>query len=281
MYQSPSIKGGERQILANLFCFTEYPSAPAPANATQPEAPKEFWSPKTPGWVYCCHITMKSFLAVCTLSALLATGACLQCLRCEGEGTSCPGTLQTCPAGHSSCGVVLTELTLTGEKTQTIIKGCATASQCNAGFVSTNFGKGMMTRTSISCCQTDSCTPAPAPVPPADPKPNGRRCPACYAPSSEQCREQTIQCTGDETQCMDITGPLKSDGSAKKTIMKGCGTKYVCDQVNAGSGIFAGINAEVTTATCKPATSTAGTALGPAGLLFPALAGLLLLKILS
>ncbi|XP_030399239.1 phospholipase A2 inhibitor subunit gamma B-like [Gopherus evgoodei] len=224
---------------------------------------------------------MKSFLAVCTLAALLATGACLQCMRCEGEGTSCTGTIQTCPAGHNSCGVVLTNLTLAGEETQTIIKGCATASQCNAGFVSTNFGRGMMTRTSISCCQTDSCTPAPAPVPPADPKPNGRRCRACYAASSEHCHEETIQCRGSETQCMDIAGPLKSGGSATKTIMKGCGSEYVCTQVNAGSGIFAGINEEVTTARCTLATSAASTALGPAGLLFPALAGLLLLKILS
>lgn len=224
---------------------------------------------------------MKSFLAVCTLAALLATGACLQCMRCEGEGTSCRGDLQTCTAGQTSCGVVLTELTLTGEKTQTIVKGCATPSQCKAGFVSANFGKGMMTRTSISCCQTDSCTPAPAKVPPADTKPNGRSCRGCHTSSSDQCREETVQCTGAENQCMDISGHLNSAGSATKTVMKGCGSEYVCAQVNAGSAIFAGINGEVTTARCAPATSAAGTALGPAGLLLPALAGLLLLKILS
>ncbi|XP_026518736.1 phospholipase A2 inhibitor subunit gamma B-like [Terrapene carolina triunguis] len=224
---------------------------------------------------------MEASLVVCILAALLATGACLQCERCEEEGTSCTGSLQTCTAGQNSCGVVLTELTLGGEKTQTIIKGCTTSSQCNTRFVSTNFGKGMMIRTSIACCQTDSCTPTPVKVPPADTKPNGQRCPACYAPSSQQCREETIQCTGAETQCMDIAGPPKSGGSATKTVMKGCGTQYVCDQINEGSGTFAGIKAEVTTARCSPATSAAGTALGPAGLLFLALAGLLLLKFLS
>ncbi|XP_044847365.1 phospholipase A2 inhibitor and Ly6/PLAUR domain-containing protein-like [Mauremys mutica] len=202
-------------------------------------------------------------------------------MRCEGEGTSCTGSVQTCAAGQTSCGVVQTELTLAGEKTQTIVKGCATLSQCNAGFVSMNFGKGMMTRTIISCCQTDSCTPAPVKVPPADTKSNGRSCPGCHTSSSDQCREQTVQCTGAENQCMDISRHLNSAGSATKTIMKGCGSEYVCAQVNEGSANFAGINTEVTRARCTPATSAAGTALGPAGLLLPALAGLLLLKSLS
>ncbi|KAM9114334.1 phospholipase A2 inhibitor and Ly6/PLAUR domain-containing protein-like [Pangshura tecta] len=286
MCQSPSIKGGERQRLANLFCFTELSVCSSSANTTQPEATKEFClsvknPPKTQGWIYCCHITMKSFLAVCTLAAFLATGACLRCARCEGEGTSCTETLQTCSAGQTSCGVVLTEMTLNGEKTQTIVKGCATPSQCKAAFVSTNFGKQTMTRTSIACCQTDSCTPAPAKVPPADTTLNGRRCQGCYTSSSEQCREETIQCTGAETQCMDIAGYLNSGGSATKTVMKGCGSEYVCAQVNAGSAPFAGINREVTTARCTSASRAAGPALGPAGLLLPALAGLLLLKIFS
>ncbi|CAM5135049.1 unnamed protein product, partial [Natator depressus] len=117
---------------------------------------------------------MQSSLAVCILAALLATGqiqvghvlapsprACLQCPHCEGDGTSCTGNLRTCPAGQNSCGVVLTEITLAGEKIQTIFKGCATSSQCKAGFVSMNFGKGMMTKMSIACCMTHSCTPEP------------------------------------------------------------------------------------------------------------------------
>ncbi|XP_073179743.1 phospholipase A2 inhibitor NAI-like [Lepidochelys kempii] len=237
--------------------------------------------PKTPGRIYCCHITMQSSLAVCILAALLATGACLQCPHCEGDGTSCTGDLQTCPAGQNSCGVVLTETILVGEKTQTIFKGCATSSQCKVGFVSMNFGKGMMTRTSIACCMTESCTPEPVKVPPADTKPNGHSCPGCYAPSSEQCREETIACAGIEKQCVDIAEPQISGVSATKTVVKGCGTEYICAQVNAGSGSFAGIHRNVTTARCTPAPITTNTAPGPARLLFPALAGLLLLKFLS
>ncbi|CAM5176135.1 unnamed protein product [Eretmochelys imbricata] len=144
-----------------------------------------------------------------------------------------------------------------------------------------NFGKGMMTRMSIACCMTHSCTPEPVKVPPVDTNPNGHSCPGCYAPSSEQCREETIACAGIENQCVDIAGPQISGVSATKTVIKGCGTEYICAQVNAGSGSFAGIHRNVTTARCTPAPITTSTAPGPAGLLFPALAGLLLLKFLS
>uniref|UniRef100_A0A8C3TCA9 UPAR/Ly6 domain-containing protein n=1 Tax=Chelydra serpentina TaxID=8475 RepID=A0A8C3TCA9_CHESE len=224
---------------------------------------------------------MKVSLAVCILAALLATGTCLQCESCQGEGSSCRGDQRTCPAGQDFCSVVLTELTLVAEKTQTILKGCATSKQCQAGPISTNFGKGLRTRTNIACCQRDNCTPEPVKVPPADTKPNGRRCPACYSLTSEQCREETIQCTGAETQCMDIAGPLKSGGRTTKIIMKGCVTESVCTQINAGSGTFLGITGDLPTHKCRAASSAAGSAPGPAGLLPAALAGLLLLTLLS
>ncbi|KAG6924484.1 phospholipase A2 inhibitor and LY6/PLAUR domain containing, partial [Chelydra serpentina] len=167
------------------------------------------------------------------------------------------------------------------EKTQTILKGCATSKQCQAGPISTNFGKGLRTRTNIACCQRDNCTPEPVKVPPANTQPNGRSCRGCYSSSSDQCREETIQCTGAETRCVEVTGNQQSGGAGTKSVMKGCGTDYVCEQINAGTGTFAGIHGDGTRAICTPAPITAGSAPGPAGLLFPALAGLLLLMLLS
>ncbi|XP_050786889.1 phospholipase A2 inhibitor NAI-like [Gopherus flavomarginatus] len=164
-----------------------------------------------------------------------------------------------------------------GEKTQSIIKGCATSSQCNSSPFPMNFGMGKTRRTSFTCCQG---TPAPAPMPPADPKPNSRRCRGCYFLSSEQCREETIQCTGSETRCVEIAGTLKSGGTASKTVMKGCATESVWAQIEAGSVTFAGFSGDLTMAKCTAATSAASTALGPAGLL-PGLAGLHLLMLLS
>ncbi|XP_024078568.2 phospholipase A2 inhibitor and Ly6/PLAUR domain-containing protein-like, partial [Terrapene carolina triunguis] len=168
-----------------------------------------------------------------------------------------------------------------GEKTQSIIMGCATSSQCKDTPFPMNFGMGKTRRSSFTCCQGDACTPSPISVPPAKTEPNGRRCRGCYSLSSEHCREETINCTGVETHCVEIAGTLTSGGTARKTVMKGCATESVCTQIEAGSVTFAGFSGDLTTAKCTAATSAASTALGPAGLLPPTLTGLLLLTLLS
>ncbi|CAM4630481.1 unnamed protein product [Lepidochelys olivacea] len=224
---------------------------------------------------------MEASLAVCLLAALLATGSCLQCEVCAGQGTSCMGAMQTCPAGQESCAIARTVTTLAGVNTQSIHKHCVTSSQCKAGHVSMNFGKGMTTRTSIACCVGDTCKATIVIVPPADPKPNGRSCRGCYSLTSEQCREETIQCTGSETQCLDTAGTITSaGGNPVRMVMKGCVSQSICDHLQVGSGTVAGIRANLTMAKCTT-VSVVGAAPGPAGLLLSALAGLLLLTLLS
>ncbi|XP_065276561.1 phospholipase A2 inhibitor gamma subunit B-like [Emys orbicularis] len=224
---------------------------------------------------------MEASLAVCILAALLAMGACLQCEVCDGPGTSCTGDLQTCLDGQDSCGVALTEMTWAGMKTQTVLKGCVTSSQCRSGPVSVNFGNGMEIRTRFTCCVGDACRTTTVTVPPADTKPNGRSCRGCYVLNAGQCNEQTIACTGPETQCIDVAGTVTISGSQMQTVMKGCASESMCADIKVGSGTFAGISGDLTTAKCTAASGAAGMTPGPAGLLLPALAGLLLLKLLS
>ncbi|CAM5124953.1 unnamed protein product, partial [Natator depressus] len=81
-------------------------------------------------------------------------GACLQCEVCAGVGNSCTGSMQTCAPGQDSCGISLTEVIVEGERTQSFLKGCIPSSECNAGPLSMNFGKGMTARTSIACRTT-------------------------------------------------------------------------------------------------------------------------------
>ncbi|XP_039368352.1 phospholipase A2 inhibitor and Ly6/PLAUR domain-containing protein-like [Mauremys reevesii] len=210
---------------------------------------------------------MEASLVVCTLAALLATGACLQCEVCFGLATSCTGDLETCAAGEDSCGVALTESTLAGIKTQSILKGCMPSSQCKAGPVSVNFGQGMRTQTSFACCVGDACRTTTVTVPPADTTPNGRRCPACVAVFADQCSEKTIQCTGDETRCVDIVETLTAGGNPVQMVMKGCASESVCAQIKLGSSTFAGLSADLTTAKCTVASGAVEVAPGPGGLL--------------
>ncbi|XP_053866812.1 phospholipase A2 inhibitor gamma subunit B-like [Malaclemys terrapin pileata] len=224
---------------------------------------------------------MEASLVVCILAALLATGSCLQCEVCEGQGTSCTGTMKTCPAGLDSCAISLTMTTLAGVNTQRIHKGCVMSSQCRAGPISMNLGQGMTTRMGVACCVGDACRTTTITVPPADTKPNGHRCPACYVMNAGQCNEQIIECTGSETRCLDAAGTITSGRNPVQMVMKGCVSQSICNQLQVGSGTVAGINASLTMAECKETYGPAGGAPGAAGLLLPALAGLLLLNLLS
>ncbi|XP_050786336.1 phospholipase A2 inhibitor gamma subunit B-like [Gopherus flavomarginatus] len=219
---------------------------------------------------------MKSSLAICVLAALLVVGASLRCEVCSALGTSCTGELQTCATGQDNCAVGLAEITTGVTKTQSIVKSCMTSTECNAGLISANFGTGLATRMSVACCVGDACSPTPIAVPPADPTPNGRSCPACFPLSSLQCSEETINCTGSDTRCLEVTATVTNGGMTASTTMKGCASESLCAQIKAGAGTLAGVSGDLTLKCKAP-----GTAPGPAGLLIPAVAGLLLLKVFS
>ncbi|XP_044847045.1 phospholipase A2 inhibitor gamma subunit B-like [Mauremys mutica] len=222
---------------------------------------------------------MEAPLAVCILAALLATGTCLQCEFCTGAGNNCTGSMQTCAAGQDSCAFIRTDVTMVGVKGQSFLKSCLPSSECKVGPISVNFGQVMTTRTSIVCCVGDACRTTT--VPPANTTLNGRSCRGCYALNAGQCNEQTIACTGPETQCIDIAGTITSGGSQMQTVMKGCASESVCANIKVGSGTFAGSSVDLTTAKCTVASGAVGVAPGLVEILLPALAGLLLLKLLS
>ncbi|XP_067397667.1 phospholipase A2 inhibitor gamma subunit B-like [Emydura macquarii macquarii] len=225
---------------------------------------------------------MKASLAVCILAALLAVGSCLQCEVCTAQGNSCTGPMQTCASGKDTCGILLTEVMQAGMKIQTTVKACVTSSECKTGPISVNFGKGITVKMSSACCVGEACKTTTVTVPPADTKPNGLRCPGCYTMPFDQCREETVDCTGVETQCMNaiVSMQLEAGGNPAQAVMKGCASESFCAQLNMSSSAFTGIGTNVTMGQCRAASGAGGMAPGTAGLLLPALAGLLLLKLL-
>ncbi|XP_074837142.1 phospholipase A2 inhibitor gamma subunit B-like [Carettochelys insculpta] len=216
---------------------------------------------------------MKASLAIFILAALLATGACLQCQVCSNTGTSCTGDVQTCAAGNAFCASTLTEVRTLGTTTPITLKKCATSADCQASPISINFGNGNSARSIIACCTGDGCSPAPITMPAPDTKPNGQRCPVCSAVSPGPCNEMFINCTGSDTQCIEMTVTVTSGGATVSSTLKGCANEVACAQGEAVASSFAGVGG---TATLK--CKAPGTAPGLAGLLGPALAGLLLLK---
>ncbi|KAG6924483.1 hypothetical protein G0U57_017221, partial [Chelydra serpentina] len=125
-------------------------------------------------------------------------------------------------------------------------------------------------------CVGNACSPTPVTVPPADTKPNGQRCPACTDVIAVQCNEETIQCTGSATRCIEVTGTVTMGGTTTSITMKGCASESLCAQTNLSAWTLPGVSGTVTLKCKAP-----GLAPGPAGLLIPVLAGLLLLKVFS
>ncbi|XP_044290881.1 phospholipase A2 inhibitor NAI-like [Varanus komodoensis] len=177
---------------------------------------------------------MHSLLGLFLFSVLLKTGTSLECEVCSGFGSSCTGVTQTCAAGQDTCATILSENSLTGEKMITSVKACEYSAACHVPPTHMTLGQGKSVRSSVTCCTGDACGTAAPQFPPAMDKPNGKRCPACYAfsffPASPvECGTETVACVGVEDYCLDMVEAVTYGNYVMHIIMKGCVTKDVCD----------------------------------------------------
>ncbi|XP_053867465.1 phospholipase A2 inhibitor gamma subunit B-like [Malaclemys terrapin pileata] len=224
---------------------------------------------------------MKTPLLFCLLSALLDTGTCVSCEVCFSARDSCTGSKQVCSERMDSCGIIKTE-TVVGEiKSPTFMKACVTSSQCGLSTLFMTFGNGISVSTNIACCVGQACKTASVTVPRANTTLNGLHCPACYSVFTHHCSEEIIDCTGAQTQCVHISGTVKSGGTTVHTTMKGCATESACTNIQRFKGAFAGFSADLPTAECRPASRVASMAPEPARLVLPALITVLLANVLS
>ncbi|CAH2318624.1 Hypothetical predicted protein [Pelobates cultripes] len=168
---------------------------------------------------------MNSFLGyVCVLSAIVGTGHSLSCVECvSSSGTTCLGTTTTCSNG-SVCGSQYTVGKVGSVTTTLFVKACVFQDQCSMnGSITFNEGS---TRTGISCCNTDNCTPPVPSLPQLSTQQNGLTCRSCISGTSNWCyTSDTIQCTGNEDMCLLQATTI----AGLKTAIRGCATKSICD----------------------------------------------------
>ncbi|XP_077093878.1 uncharacterized protein LOC143745962 isoform X2 [Siphateles boraxobius] len=134
------------------------------------------------------------------------------CYECDGLGNYCPKKLVMCPSGISKCMSSTIVMDIGGIVLKKKKNGCS--NNCQKG--SMNFG---LTKSSISCCDTNFCNAEDAP----DPRfkaPNGR---TCYYCDGQSCTN-TVSCSGTEDSC--ITATVTNSGTP--TLLKGCITKSFC-----------------------------------------------------
>ncbi|XP_005313558.1 phospholipase A2 inhibitor gamma subunit B-like [Chrysemys picta bellii] len=224
---------------------------------------------------------MKTPLLFCLFSALLDTGTCVSCEVCFSTNDSCTGGVQVCSERMDSCGIIKTETVAGKIKSPTFIKACMSSKQCGLSPLYMTFGNGISMSTNIACCVGQACKTASVTVPPADTTLNGLRCPACYSVFTHHCSEEIIDCTGAQTQCIHISGTVKSGGTTVHTTMKGCATESDCTNIQKFEGTFAEFNMDYSKAECRPAFRATSMAPEPARLVLPGLVTVLLANVLS
>ncbi|XP_072316887.1 urokinase plasminogen activator surface receptor-like isoform X3 [Eucyclogobius newberryi] len=137
----------------------------------------------------------------------------LKCHRCIEGFSACPE--MQCPAEKNQCGTIRL-ITYNGNSMISDFKSksCAATQDCLQGSLNVGVSKFILTS---ECCSSDLCNNKNAPEPPKT-KPNGKKCYRCDG--NEDCRG-TVNCEGDENQCIKVSGK-------KPGTMKGCATKSMC-----------------------------------------------------
>ncbi|NXK94644.1 PLIGB inhibitor, partial [Formicarius rufipectus] len=177
---------------------------------------------------------------------------CLQCEICHSIGRSCSGPMKTCTAGEDTCGIIVHEVLMGGVSIPSSIKFCLSSSLCHHSPVTMNYGR-VKAKSQMACCTGDDCRTISVPLPPDDNVPNGYQCPACYSVDSFQCSNEIVNCTGSETQCVDIAGLMNSGGLSVKAAMKGCTTVSECNIVGDGKNSLGIMGIKLKRFQCTPA----------------------------
>ncbi|NXD83365.1 PLIGB inhibitor, partial [Halcyon senegalensis] len=206
----------------------------------------------------------------------------LQCEICHSVGRSCFGPMKNCSDGEDTCGIVLYEVTIGGLAIPSSIKSCLPSSMCHLGPINMNYGT-VKSRSQLACCTGNDCRSISVSLPPEDNVPNGYQCPACYSMDSFQCSNEIVNCTGSETQCIDLAGLISSGGLTLKTAMKGCTTMSECSLAGDKKKSLWITDIMLKRFQCKQASAlvigTSGSA-PPQTLLLPVLSGFILEKVL-
>ncbi|XP_064903026.1 phospholipase A2 inhibitor gamma subunit B isoform X5 [Columba livia] len=259
-----------------------------------PKAPSPGWKLRSPcrhgllcsarlGSSLCLHpVNMKVFLGFSFFLAFLDPVTSLQCEVCHSIGKSCSGPMKTCTGDEDTCGIILHEVMIGGMTIPSSIKTCLSSNICHLGPITMNYGK-VKARSHLGCCTGDDCQTISVSLPPDDNMPNGYQCPACYSVDSFQCGNEIVNCTGSETQCVDLAGLMNSGGLSLKAAMKGCTTISECSIVGDGKNNLGVMDIKLRRFQCKQASAVARVYSGsapPDTLFLPVLSGFILEKLL-
>ncbi|XP_069057402.1 phospholipase A2 inhibitor and Ly6/PLAUR domain-containing protein-like [Pleurodeles waltl] len=175
---------------------------------------------------------MRALLAsVSILLAFIATGETLNCELCMNlNGTTCSGEKTACDANVTHCDNTFVEIEYNGQTSFMAFKTCAAHEKCNSYVFSQSIG-GFKFRIKKDHCDKDNCNLEIITLPPRNSTPNGVRCPLCYAQNTTTCQtNETMECTGRETKCLDFGGKIRRYDQIVKIASKNCVNEQPCNE---------------------------------------------------
>ncbi|XP_053253960.1 phospholipase A2 inhibitor and Ly6/PLAUR domain-containing protein-like [Podarcis raffonei] len=126
-----------------------------------------------------------------------------------------------------------------------LLNKCTSSDNCFSGNYSFTAGDGKFFEMKKHCCNTELCNNATLSLPDRNMlAENGLKCPACFSEGTTQCKsEKTINCLGNETQCVVFKGALHiAPFNCHIFMFQGCGTTNFCaitkNRRRLGSGGF-------------------------------------------
>ncbi|XP_070621089.1 phospholipase A2 inhibitor NAI-like [Erythrolamprus reginae] len=202
-------------------------------------------------------------LVLFVFSSILSTVTSLKCQACIALGSECEEeavNVVECKENEEFCSTAVVNSTITNPSVNLIVKGCSTPENCLDDLWSITTVDGRFEITRGNCCQTDVCNGEPLLLEHHDTlKPNGLKCPGCYALDEDSCEaNQTVNCVGEEDQCFNISYTRLAFGNfTEKSTYQGCTTKKSCFFPVGFSGTADGqIQVNITTLECRNASSS-------------------------
>ncbi|KFO37850.1 Protein RoBo-1 [Fukomys damarensis] len=150
-----------------------------------------------------------------------------ECISCSG-GQCRSNPTATCTTSQG-CFSLQQELNISGQ--QILLaqdKGCSSGA-CSALAFSVTLGEKRAFRYDRRCCDGQRCNKENVTLSLKSSKPNGIECPACYNATGLSCTPVQLQCTGEETKCIEVVGTVTVNRIPYFALFgMGCATASAC-----------------------------------------------------
>lgn len=160
----------------------------------------------------------------------LPVGNFLWCHECQdAQSSSCAKYQVLCGPDNDVCLSEMRRITEDPSRKLTMqtLRRCGNSDECNIDGTLTGRGKTLTIKT--SCCETDMCNPPDALWSLKRKKTNGKMCPIYTSLQKDYPELDVVQCTGDETHCVNFTSLITEGSLSREELLHGCAMESICE----------------------------------------------------